>query len=308
MPLFGESRPKVSSTTRAFYAELILEISRIDEAYIGNPVRDEIDLGRRRLVYLLQHLSSALGHDHQPGGERDQPFHHAPLVGSRLAQNGMKGGDDGHSQFAQKRQDVTADRPAENAELVLQADDVHVADIQKVRGTQIGRQVLLLNLEANHLRVLVASRNVVDRYGEALALGVRTLDGGQQVGGESGNAALARQVVADKSDLADFRSAVHEGIPLLPGGLPPLRSVRFSGLPRRREMQRVPQVLQLTVVINRGRPLSLQLQSFQKRDFFIGGIAAQGRILQELFEPRFEGGGFCGAPVRQTRIASGSLP
>src|SRR5208337_1897801 len=103
----------------------------------------------------------------------------------------MKRCDDGHSQFAQECQDVTAGRPAENAELVLQADDVHVADVQEVSGTQIRRQVLLLNLEANHLRVLVASRNVVDRYGQALALGVRALDGGQQVGSERSNAALA---------------------------------------------------------------------------------------------------------------------
>ena len=118
---------------------------------------------------------------------------------------------------------MTAGRPAENAELVLQADDVHVADVEEVRGAQIRRQVLLLDLEANHFRVLVATRNVVDRHGEALALGVCALDGGKQVGRERGNAALARQVVANKSDLADFRRAVHEGIPLLPGGPAPLR-------------------------------------------------------------------------------------
>src|ERR1039457_2728645 len=103
----------------------------------------------------------------------------------------MKRRHHGHSQFAQECQDVTARRPAENAELVLQADDVHVADVQKVRGTQIGRHVLLLYLEANHLRVLLASRYVVDRYGQAPALRVRTLDGGQKVGSERSNAALA---------------------------------------------------------------------------------------------------------------------
>ena len=69
----------------------------------------------------------------------------------------MQRGDDRHSQFAQERQDVTAGGPAENAELVLQADDIHVADVEEVRGAQIGRQVLLLNLEANHFRVLVAA-------------------------------------------------------------------------------------------------------------------------------------------------------
>ena len=52
-------------------------------------------------------------------------------------------------------------RPAENAELVLQADDVHVADVEEIGGAQIGRQVLLLNLEANHFRILVATFLVV---------------------------------------------------------------------------------------------------------------------------------------------------
>ena len=83
---------------------------------------------------------------------------------------------------------------------MLQADVIHVADIEKVRGAQIGRQVLLLNFEANHLRVLVAARYVVHRHGQALALRMRACDGGKQVGRESGNAALAWQVAADKSD------------------------------------------------------------------------------------------------------------
>ncbi len=174
-------------------------------------MRDQIDFGRRRLVNLLQHLPSALGHDHQPGRERDQLLHHAPLVSSRLTQDGMERRDNGHSQFAQKCQNVTAGGPAENAELVLQADDVHVADVEEVRGTQIGRQVLLLNLEANYFRILVATFNVIDRHRETLALGMRGRDGRQQVRRERGDAALARQVIADKSDFANFRTFSHEG-------------------------------------------------------------------------------------------------
>ena len=92
-------------------------------------------------------------------------------------------------------------KAAENAELVLQADDVHVVDVEEVRGTQIGRQVLLLNLEANHFRVPVATRNVVDRHGHALALRMRSRDGRKQVRREGGNAALSGQVIADKSNL-----------------------------------------------------------------------------------------------------------
>jgi hypothetical protein len=61
--------------------------------------------------------------------------HYAPLVGFRLTQNGMKRSDNGHSQFAQECQDMAASLPAENAEFVLQADDVHVADVEEVRST-----------------------------------------------------------------------------------------------------------------------------------------------------------------------------
>jgi hypothetical protein len=32
-------------------------------------MRDEIDLGRRRVVNLLQHLPAPLSHDHEPGRE-----------------------------------------------------------------------------------------------------------------------------------------------------------------------------------------------------------------------------------------------
>ena len=129
----------------------------------------------------------------------------------------MKRGDDRHSQFPQECQDVTTGRPAENAELVLQTDDIHVADVEEVCGTHIGRQILLFNFEANHLRVFVATWNVVDRHGQALVLGVRAGDGSKQVGRERSDAALARQMVANESDLADFRVAFHEGIPLPPG-------------------------------------------------------------------------------------------
>ena len=59
----------------------------------------------------------------------------------------MERGDNRHPQFAQQRQNMTAGWPPENAELVLQADDVHVADVEEIRGTQIGRKVLFLNFE-----------------------------------------------------------------------------------------------------------------------------------------------------------------
>ena len=42
------------------------------------------------------------------------------------------------------------ERLAALAELVLQANDVDVADVEEVRGTQVGRQVLLFNQQRRH--------------------------------------------------------------------------------------------------------------------------------------------------------------
>ena len=123
---------------------------------------------------------------------------------------------------------MTAGRPAENAELVLQADDVHVADVEEVGGAQIGRQVLFLNLKVNYFRILVAAFDVVHRHRETLALRMRGLDRRKQVGSERSDAALARQVVADESDLANFRSLLHQIFlcPPVPGFPRPQESLR----------------------------------------------------------------------------------
>ena len=43
-----------------------------------------------------------------------------------------------------------------------------VADVEEIRRPLIGRQVLLLDFEANHVRILVAALEVVDRHRKAL--------------------------------------------------------------------------------------------------------------------------------------------
>jgi hypothetical protein len=92
----------------------------------------------------------------------------------------------------------------ENAELVLQADNVDVADVEEIRRSQIGREILFFNLEANHLRIFVAAFDIVHRHHQTLALWVGSCDGSKQVGGERGNSALAGQVVAHEGDLSNF--------------------------------------------------------------------------------------------------------
>jgi len=51
-------------------------------------------------------------------------------------------------------------------------------------------------------------------------------------------------------------------------------------------MKRVSQVLQLPVIIKRSRPPFFEPQPLQELDLLLGSIAAEGRIPEELFEPR----------------------
>ena len=88
---------------------------------------------------------------------------------------------------------------------MLQADDVHVAMVEKVRSAEVGRQVLLFNFAANHFRIFVPALNVVNRHGEAPAIGMSSRNRGEQIRRKSSDATLARQVVTGKRNVADFR-------------------------------------------------------------------------------------------------------
>jgi hypothetical protein len=96
------------------------------------------------------------------------------------------------------------------AELVLEADDVHVAGVEEVGGAAVGFQILLLNLEAHDLGIPIAPLDVIDRDGEAPAAGLVRRHRPKQVGCKSGNSALARQVVAEKRNGSSTEGCFHD--------------------------------------------------------------------------------------------------
>src|SRR5712692_6167222 len=51
-------------------------------------------------------------------------------------------------------------------------------------------------------------------------------------------------------------------------------------------MERVSEALQLPIIVEGRRPLALELEPLEKRDFLRGRRAAQGLVLQESLEPR----------------------
>ena len=63
----------------------------------------------------------------------------------------------------------------------------------------------------------------------------------------------------------------------------PLRSLRGLSL-HRPKMQRVPEVLQLSVIVERARPLSLEPQPSQEFNLVSGHVTAERSILKEFRE------------------------
>src|SRR5438093_5429553 len=63
------------------------------------------------------------------------------------------------------------------------------------------------------------------------------------------------------------------------------------------KMERVSEVLQLPVIIERRRPLVLELQPLEKLDFLRGRRAAEGRVLQEFLEPGLLSDRLCGCQL-----------
>ena len=98
---------------------------------------------------------------------------------------------------------MTARPPAKDAIFELQGYEVYVVDVQEIGGAAIRVDVFLRQLKSNAARVGVAGLDVVDGQGNACCSAVLGSDGLTQVGGECGDAALARQVVADESNAVD---------------------------------------------------------------------------------------------------------
>src|SRR6266849_4712035 len=86
---------------------------------------------------------------------------------------------------------------------------------------------------------------------------------------------------------------------------PQLHKRSHVGL-RSAKMETVSEVLQLPVIIEGSRPLSAESQFLQKRDFLLGRIPAEGRILKEVFEPRLIIERLCGFPFNKPEFLLGS--
>ena len=68
---------------------------------------------------------------------------------------------------------MAACRPAENPELVLHGDHVHVADVDEFRRVLVGRKTLDIYFETDDAGIFAAFLDIIDQYREAVGLGLR---------------------------------------------------------------------------------------------------------------------------------------
>src|ERR1051326_595990 len=94
---------------------------------------------------------------------------------------------------------------------MLDRDHVHFAAVEEAGRAAVGFEVLLVNLVADHVRILVARLDVINRHREATVLGMPRRHSPEQVRGEGGNAAFSRQVVAEKRDGSNTGLCFHYG-------------------------------------------------------------------------------------------------
>jgi hypothetical protein len=191
------------------HAELVFEVGRVHESDVWDAVRDQIDLCHRSPIGLLQYPLPASGHYDQPRRELDERFHNPLLLRARLTQHGVECRHHRHAQLPQKRQNVGPRASSIDSVLMLEADDVYVADVQEVRCAQIGREVMLFHLESNDVWIRISFGGVVHGDDETLTLRVRRGHRLMQVGSVIRNAAFSRQMIADEGDPAYPRCFFH---------------------------------------------------------------------------------------------------
>src|SRR5262245_49974921 len=121
-------------------------------------------------------------------------------------------------------------RPAVDAEFVLEGNDPDVAQIQEIGGPLIRGQILFFDLEADLAGIIVSAFDIIDGHHKATTGRILRRHAAAEVGGKSGNAALARQIIGHKENLSNIRRCFHDGSGLtIAAQVEPLRTKPTSG-------------------------------------------------------------------------------
>ena len=160
---------------------------------------NQVDSLFRNPIDGLQESASPLAHHNHPVRQGRQFVHDLALCGVRLFQNGVKGGHDGHAEFAEQLDDVAPRHAPEDAELVLQTDHVDVVDVQEFGRAPVRGQFLVPHFKTDPRGIVVPFLHIVHGNREHVGIRVRLGKRLAHVSGERRYPALARKVISDKS-------------------------------------------------------------------------------------------------------------
>ena len=148
----------------------------------------------------MQQVRARGAHDDEALREPRQLVDHRALRRIRRREDGVQRRHDRHAQLAQQREDVGAGLAAEDSVLVLHGQHVDVIDVQEVGGAPIRAEVALGDLEPDARRIAVPSAGIVHRQHERVDVRQRCRQRIGEVRRERGDAALARQVIAEDGE------------------------------------------------------------------------------------------------------------
>ena len=142
-------------TERSLKSEFGLCRVGLDKRKVGNAVGDDLDLVVRHAIDAAQQLAALVGHHDDLRRRIDDALHHRALGGGRLGQHRVQRRDDRHAEARKQLENVSAGFAAENAEFVLQANDVEPAGVQEGRGAHIVFDRVILDLQGDRRGIVV---------------------------------------------------------------------------------------------------------------------------------------------------------
>ena len=164
--LVGREQPECENDGLPLHPEPILAVDR--GRYVGNAVRDHIDLTLRNTVDVAQKCRAVRAHDDKPLRELGELVHRAALQDTRLAEDGVQRRHNRHAQLAKQCEDVAARLASEDSIFVLHAHDIDAIDVQEICRTAVRCDIAFGDLEPDARRVRVTSASIVHREHEAV--------------------------------------------------------------------------------------------------------------------------------------------
>ena len=207
-PLPRPEQSKRQQHHAPFHTELRLVNAGVGKRNVRDAVRDHVDLRIGNAINFAQNLRAFPSHHDHAVTAPHQLLHHFALREIRLAENGVQGRHHRHPHFLQERQQMTARRPAIDAELMLHAQHVGIVEVQKIRRAPVGIEILFQQLKADPRRIFVTLHAIIHRPRKTLRVRRRARDAFTKIGRKSRDPTTPRIVPAEESN-ALRRRRVH---------------------------------------------------------------------------------------------------